>query len=743
MGLVTTPVPEGINLPWYGRLALEGKWSGDDRFFENGSLFWEDLDELPAPLRWAPEDFGAHQGARHVGWIEYVDRVPTDIEPEDRAKSVDAADGGGHIFDQEFADYLAKAGRVGLSVDTDMNTYTVELPPEDEVMMEGEPVGGVEYPVLNEKQRFQKSRIRAVTAVDIPAFVESLIYPGEAPGRVAAVGEPDTEGPLEDPTHAGIYLTATDTGRVLMLQRALGDAEDPAAGKWEFPGGGIEPGENPEDAAKREFAEETGLPLPDDAELVGTTDSPNGVYRLHQYAIPEEASYDINGREVINPDDPHGDITEALAWWAPEDIKGDHIRPEVLDNLPGGTIMAAATDEEKTYLETLIAIHEDLTQGSQAFVEANPDSPVAAWVGTWLPAVEAGTKEAQALLEGEPEPEAEVPAVPEGTAASVARFRTAAAEEVDEGPAPEAVDPISEVVQELLEHNQGQLDVIERFLATSPEPGPLVDFVTKIKEDLQAMAPELAGFSPDDSSVATPEDALVASAAPVAPPDEWFEPFDLDGPTPLTVTADGRVFGHLATWDSCHRGGAYKGKCTPPPSDPDPSFFELGQVLTAAGNLVDVGKLTVGGGHAAGDLGLMASIEHYDDVATGAAAVKVCEDEWGVGLFGSVVPEATPEQVAALRRSPLSGDWRKERGRWRLVAAHAVNTPGYPVPRGLVAAVSPSSFLTFGRPERRTSEDFRSAADRIAKSSGLDSSSLVASLANRAIAAAALPEGEH
>ncbi len=42
----------------------------------------------------------------------------------------------------------------------------------------------------------------------------------------------------------------------LVAQRAQGLH---LAGHWEFPGGRIEPGENPVDAARRELAEETGL----------------------------------------------------------------------------------------------------------------------------------------------------------------------------------------------------------------------------------------------------------------------------------------------------------------------------------------------------------------------------------------------------------------------------------------------------------------------------------------------------
>jgi 8-oxo-dGTP pyrophosphatase MutT (NUDIX family) len=52
---------------------------------------------------------------------------------------------------------------------------------------------------------------------------------------------------------AGILLIAPD-GRVLLLRRIGRDH----AGEWALPGGGLEEGESPEDAARREFLEETG-----------------------------------------------------------------------------------------------------------------------------------------------------------------------------------------------------------------------------------------------------------------------------------------------------------------------------------------------------------------------------------------------------------------------------------------------------------------------------------------------------
>lgn len=177
------------------------------------------------------------------------------------------------------------------------------------------------------------------------------------------------------------------------------------------------------------------------------------------------------------------------------------------------------------------------------------------------------------------------------------------------------------------------------------------------------------------------EDNSNTAAAPtlLAPPAEWFVDPKLDGPTPLTVTADGHVFGHIAAWGVCHMGIA--DRCVlAPRSRTGYKYFLNGSVLTADGSMVKVGRLTVGTGHADARLGYIPAADHYDNTGTAAAVVASGEDKWGIWVNGGVAPDATPEQIAALRRSPISGDWRRTReGGLELVAALAVNTPGYPI----------------------------------------------------------------
>jgi 8-oxo-dGTP pyrophosphatase MutT (NUDIX family) len=135
---------------------------------------------------------------------------------------------------------------------------------------------------------------------------------------------------------AGLAVLAADTGRVLMLQRAM-TPDDHAAGTWEFPGGHVEAGEDPYDAARREWEEETGVRLPA-GDRVGEWDSRNGVYRGHVLRVRRESDVVLNpdhdDRHVLNPDDPDGDQIEVVAWWKPAQLRDNKaVRRELAADL--------------------------------------------------------------------------------------------------------------------------------------------------------------------------------------------------------------------------------------------------------------------------------------------------------------------------------------------------------------------------------------------------------------------------
>jgi putative actinophage protein; putative signal peptide len=176
-------------------------------------------------------------------------------------------------------------------------------------------------------------------------------------------------------------------------------------------------------------------------------------------------------------------------------------------------------------------------------------------------------------------------------------------------------------------------------------------------------------------------DALIASAAPVHPPAQWFNDPHLDGPTGITVTEEGQIFGHLALWDTCHIASG-PGQCTTAPhSQTDYAYFHTGAILTDDNQELAVGHLTLGTGHAAPDKTVRGTMAHYDNTGLAVADVRAGEDEYGIWVAGAVRPHVSPEDIRTLRSSPLSGDWRRVQGNLELVAALAVNVPGFPVPR--------------------------------------------------------------
>lgn len=174
----------------------------------------------------------------------------------------------------------------------------------------------------------------------------------------------------------------------------------------------------------------------------------------------------------------------------------------------------------------------------------------------------------------------------------------------------------------------------------------------------------------------TETEALVAAVAPLRPPAEWFDDPKLDRPTPLTIGDDGRVFGHVALWSSCHQG--FPGRCVPPPrSSTGYSLFHVGAIKTEEGETLAIGKITLKAPHADVALNSEAARAHYDNTGTVAAFVRAGEDQFGPWVAGALRSDAPEEIVRDLLANPLSGDWRAG----EMIAAHAVPAPGFPVLR--------------------------------------------------------------
>jgi 8-oxo-dGTP diphosphatase len=114
------------------------------------------------------------------------------------------------------------------------------------------------------------------------------------------------------------YAVVTDeAGRVLLARWNPGQFV-----KWTLPGGGMEPGEHPEDAAVREVYEETGYEIALDG-LIGVD---SGVIPGHQRIVPAENSLQalrivyrahvIGGELTFEADGS----TDMAAWVEPHEV---------------------------------------------------------------------------------------------------------------------------------------------------------------------------------------------------------------------------------------------------------------------------------------------------------------------------------------------------------------------------------------------------------------------------------------
>lgn len=149
----------------------------------------------------------------------------------------------------------------------------------------------------------------------------------------------------EGVTHAGIALVDANTGLVLMCQRAYDPTDAPdVAETWEFPGGGLDEGEEPLAGALREFSEELGLPVPEDYEVVNGWRSKDEVYQ--GFVCVTHAGLDLSG--WVRTEE-----VQAAAWVPARANRDMVLRPEMRDF--DWSLLDVSGNEEAT----VAALNED------------------------------------------------------------------------------------------------------------------------------------------------------------------------------------------------------------------------------------------------------------------------------------------------------------------------------------------------------------------------------------------------
>lgn len=196
--------------------------------------------------------------------------------------------------------------------------------------------------------------------------------------------------------------------------------------------------------------------------------------------------------------------------------------------------------------------------------------------------------------------------------------------------------------------------------------------------------------------------AAVTTDPLLAPPASWFQDPGFLMPTPLTITNQGRVLGHVAIWNTSHVGRPG----VTPPRGCDMQDFMQGSVITDDGQRIRTGVLTWMMEHPDDELSLHETIAAYNraaaDSGLGWADAIAGEDSHGPWVSGALRPGLTDVQIRVIRALSLSGDWRYSQrvGRYEMLGVLAVNYPGFPI-----TAAARSLGIPVGKPHH--SEKFQ------------------------------------
>ncbi len=123
-----------------------------------------------------------------------------------------------------------------------------------------------------------------------------------------------------------------DGDRVLLVQRG----HDPEAGRWTLPGGRVEPGETPAQAAAREVAEETGLVVAVGREwlVLERPAGPDAVFEIHDFVA-----------EPVGGTLRAGDDAADVGWFTPAELARLPLTTGLLAHLQvAGLVAASDTD---------------------------------------------------------------------------------------------------------------------------------------------------------------------------------------------------------------------------------------------------------------------------------------------------------------------------------------------------------------------------------------------------------------
>lgn len=145
---------------------------------------------------------------------------------------------------------------------------------------------------------------------------------------------------------AGVMLL--NEGKVLILRRT-----GEGAGKWDFPGGGMEAGETPEQAAIRECREETGIDLSGQLSKIGQSSKYGADYTTFLSSHPEQTEPILSAEH------------DSFAWSSIDDLKNYDMHPGIKDLLRLNN--EVRSDSMETELDVAKAIRDGAMPSPQQY----------------------------------------------------------------------------------------------------------------------------------------------------------------------------------------------------------------------------------------------------------------------------------------------------------------------------------------------------------------------------------------
>jgi len=183
-------------------------------------------------------------------------------------------------------------------------------------------------------------------------------------------------------------------------------------------------------------------------------------------------------------------------------------------------------------------------------------------------------------------------------------------------------------------------------------------------------------------------DPTARAEFPLHPPRSWFEEMPTwftpgDKLTVQTTGPDaGRVAASVAPRGQCILDGT--NDCWTAPYSPTKyAGAHQGDTMTAEGIVLHTANLGGSVNHARISETFQGAVDHYSNTASQLMRVRYHDLDSHIIALGAIWPDVTDLNLAVIRASAVSGDWRfkPELNAFDFTGAQLVNTPGFPLLR--------------------------------------------------------------